>query len=392
MFLGPLTATVSTTATSEWSDPETAVLDRASDLHAAGRRAVLVTLVDVEGSAYRRPGAKLLVPAEGDGSGAITAGCLEGHLHNLAEEVFETGAPRVETFDLRDDEEAWGLGIGCDGVVDVLLEPLDDSFGPALSAHEAGEHCTVLTVLDADGMALGDRACYREESGLSPVRGEWPDWLRDRLTDTAAERASDGQSETITVEGPDATVTVFVDGIAPPPRLLVVGTGNDVAPVVDLAARAGFRVEVAGYRGGRADADRFPGATSVVSTSPAAVDEAVAVGADTYVVVMTHNFVDDRLTLETLLDTGVPYVGIVGSRGRLENLFEALDTEAEPDSVADRMYAPAGLDLGGDTPAQVALSIVSEVLAVHNDRTGDHLRDRPGTIHDRPSENASHSS
>lgn len=367
----------------EWSQPEPAVLDSAQDLLASEGRVVLATLVDVEGSAYRRPGAKLVVPEGSDGTGAITAGCLEAEVKRLTESVLEEGAPRLEPFDLRTDD-TWGLGIGCDGTVEILLEPLDDSLRPALSAHEDREPCTLLTVIDGEGeVALGDRACYREGDAVATTRGQWPGWLVDGVHDVAGRLASSGRGENVTVDGPTGSVRMFADGIAPPPRLLVVGTGNDVPPVVRTGVQAGFSVTVAGFRGGTADPARFPRAAEVVSTAPADLLDTVDVGPDTYTILMTHNFVDDRLSLESLLDSPTPYIGIVASQGRVENLLDAVVADDSSLDVSERIYAPVGLDLGGGAPGQIALSIASEVLAVHNDRTPGHLRERTGPIHDR---------
>jgi|AntRauTorcE11898_2_1112593.scaffolds.fasta_scaffold00099_52 xanthine dehydrogenase accessory factor len=370
----------------EWGQPETAVLDRTRDLLESGRRAVLATLVDVKGSAYRRPGAKLVAPEGCEGAGAVTAGCLEDEVKRLTGSVLEEGTPRLETFDLRTDD-AWGLGIGCDGTVEVLLEPLNQSLRPVLSAHDDRQPCTLLTVIDGEGeVALGDRACYREGDSVVTTRGEWPFWLVDGVRDVAERLASSGRGETVTVDGPTGSVRVFADGIAPPPRLLVVGTGNDAPPVARTGLQAGFSVTVAGFRGGKADPERFPWAAEVVSTSPVDLLDAVDVGLETYTVLMTHNFVDDRLALESLLASPTPYIGIVASTGRVENLLDAIGEDCRSLDLADcdRIYAPVGLNLGGGAPGQIALSIAGEVLAVHNDRTPGHLRNRTGPVHDRP--------
>ncbi|WP_340100213.1 XdhC family protein [Salinibaculum salinum] len=183
----------------EWSQPETAVLNRARDLLASERRAVLATLGDVEGSACRRPGAKLVVPEDCDGTGAITAGYLENEVKRLAGSVFEEGTPRLETFDLRTDDGC-GLGIGCDGTVEILLEPLDKSLRSTLSAHEERQPCALLTVIDGEAeVTLGDRACYREGDGVVTTRGECPGWLVDGVREVAERLASSGRGKTVTV-------------------------------------------------------------------------------------------------------------------------------------------------------------------------------------------------
>lgn len=361
-------------ADGDWGRPDGAVLDRARELLGADRPAVLATLVDVEGSAYRRPGAKRLLEPDGDGVGSLTPGCLDSTARRIAREVLEDG-PRTETFDLG-GEETWGLGTGCDGTVQILFEPLGPSLRAPLTAHADGDRCGVLTVTDSEdpAVAVGDRATLG--AVLTPVRGAWPAWLRDRAA------AATKPVGTTTLSGPNGPVTVFADRFVPSPRLVVFGTGADVRPMVDLGTRGGFRVTVVGIRDGHATPDRFPGAASVRSVSPSEIPDVVAAGPDTYVVLATHSAVDDRLALSALLDTDVPYVGVVGSRSRFESLLDALDRTVSP-ADRERLYAPAGLDLGGDSPSQVALSVVSEVLAVRNDRTPQHLRSRSAPIHDR---------
>ncbi|WP_435125652.1 XdhC family protein [Halobaculum sp. D14] len=367
----------------DWSAPETAVFDRISDALDAGDDAVLATVVDVEGSAYRRPGAKMLLDAAGGGAGSITAGCIEDEVRALAADVIDDGAPRVETWDLTGDDDVWGLGVGCNGVITVLLEPLDDSFRPVVAARGAGDPIGVATVVGGDAAPVGARGYFRPGDGFD--RGDLPEGAAAELTDALRSLVADGGSETVAVETADGAADVFCDAVRPPPELVVFGSGNDVAPVVELAVLADFRVTVASFRGGDADADRFPGAADVVSVSPRDVADRFDWDDRSYVVVMSHNFVDDRLALDALLDTPAPYVGLMGPEARFDEMREAFDEEGRELTAADRdrIYTPIGLNLGGDTPYQIAHSIVAELLAVANDRTPGHLSQRDGPIHGR---------
>jgi Xanthine and CO dehydrogenases maturation factor, XdhC/CoxF family len=166
----------------------------------------------------------------------------------------------------------------------------------------------------------------------------------------------------------------------------VLGSGNDVSPVVDLGSNSGFQTVVAGFRGASVAPDKFPRAQKVLTTNPISIGEAIEITPDTYTVVMSHNFVDDQLALAALLDSPTPYIGLMGPRERYEELAEALADEGRSIGPEDeaRIYAPVGLDLGGGTPYQIALSIVGEVLAVNNDQSGSHLAVRDGPIHARP--------
>jgi xanthine dehydrogenase accessory factor len=363
---------------SDWSVPERDVLDRAGELLAGEQEAVLVTVVDVEGSAYRRPGAKMLVTPEG-GVGSITAGCLEDDVQRVAESVLAAGERRVETYDLMDDDDVWGLGVGCNGIIDVLLEPLDDGFAPAVEAHRGGEPVAVLSVLDGD--EAGSRGYLRPGEDVTGL----PDDVADAVAEPAASLLDGERADAVDVETTEGTSRVFVDPVTAPAELLVLGSGHDVAPVVELGRRNGLRTTVVAFRGGEDLDERFPAADRTLSTSPAQLGDAVDLDGSTYAVVMTHNFVDDRLAVEQLLDRSVPYVGLMGPRERFEEMLEAFADEGRSfdEAALEPMYTPVGLDLGGGSPNQIATSIVAEVLAVHNDRRPRHLSGHEGPIHER---------
>ncbi|WP_255169620.1 XdhC family protein [Natrononativus amylolyticus] len=377
--------------------PETALLERIGDrldsadaADATGPPDVVATVVAVEGAAYRRPGAKALFEAGGDGIGAITAGCLEDDLRRATARVRATGAPRIETYDLTAEDGVWGLGLGCNGVVTVLLEPLEAHYRRAVEPVRTRRDVAVCTVLAAEGpLERGDRAYYLPDEGLFETPGTdvtATGWPTAAVSGPAGEMTSEGRSGVVELSVGGRRLDVFVEAIPAPPTCLVFGSGPDVAPVVDLASRADFRVVVVGFRGAVDLEGRFPGADRTVTTSPRDLQDAVAIDERTHAVVMTHNFVDDRLVLETLLDSPAPYVGIMGPRKRFEELRAELAADGRPVSEGDleRIYAPIGLDLGLGTPAGIAQSVVAELLAVSRDRRPGHLRDRGGPIHDRP--------
>jgi xanthine dehydrogenase accessory factor len=380
--------------TDDWSVPETEVLDAIVDGISA-QRAVLATVVAVDGSAYRRPGAKMVIAGD-SGVGAVTAGCLEDEVAGLAEQVLVENEPRIERFDLTGTDDIWGLGVGCNGVVDILLEPLTAEYRPVAEAYEAAEDIAVLTMLDGGSTDI-ERAShafghptrpanYRDLSFETPAtEPDWPDDLLTALTEPTAELLAADASDSITVGWEDKTADVFVDSVRAPPELVVFGSGHDVDPVVELAKRVGFCVTVVTFRGAAVDDERFSAADHVRTTAPADLRENLAFDTDSYAVVMSHNFVDDRLALDELLATPVEYVGLVGSRGRFEEMQDAFATEGRTFSAAEqaRIYTPAGLDLGGGTPFHIAQSIVAEVTAIHHDRDPQHLTDRSGPIHAR---------
>jgi xanthine dehydrogenase accessory factor len=353
---------------------------------AADEPAVLATIVDVEGSAYRRPGAKMLISPDGS-LGAITAGCLEGPVADIAADVIEDGRPRVETFDLMDDTE-WGLGLGCNGIIDILLEPVDGSLDEGLARLQDREHVTVLTAVEStdSAVSVGDRTVLdgTGEPLSTADRPSLPDGLVDDLESAVTELRDTGGSTTVEADTADGSVTLFVDPLDPVPRLLLFGSQNDINPISRLGRDAGFEVVVASARGGQASSEQFPYAHEVVVSHPS--DLAEHADEETYAVVTSHNMVDDRIALEALLTgTSVPYVGLMGPRERFEEIREALAEEGTTltDAHLERVSTPVGLDIGGGEPVQIAISIVSEVLAVHNGRSGGRLKDVEGPVHDR---------
>lgn len=351
-----------------------------------GTDAVVATVAGVEGSAYRRPGAKRVI---GDGAvGAITAGCLEGPVADLADRA-RTSGPLLETFDLTGEDDEWGFGLGCNGVIDVLVEPADASFRAALERVADGDRGALITVGGGDyPVPVGARTLVTPdgETVSTDERPSIPADVLGAVEARAVEFARTGRSDTVAVETDRGTAEVFVDGLQPVPELLVFGSDADVRPVARLGSEAGFRVTVASARGARADPERFPAAHEVVGIRPPEITDAVSRPEDTYAVVMSHNFVDDRLALEALLETDVPYVGVMGPRERFEQLRADLaeDEVRLSEADRDRIASPVGLDLGGGEPVQIALSIVGEVLAVSNGRDGGRLTDGEAPIHPRP--------
>lgn len=365
-----------------WGVTTPILRDALREVLAEESTAALATVVAVDGSAYRRPGAKMLAPADTESMGAITAGCLEGPVGDLANTVRSTGDARVETYDLTDDE-GWGMGLGCNGIVTVLVEPVDRSLAPALDGLAERRPVTVLTGIDEP--YLGARNILTADGAHTvPGRSGLPDAVIETLR-SHADRFRELETagvETVSVDG--ETIRVFVDGLRPAPELLIVGSQPDVNPVAKLARDVGFRVTVATTRGS-VPAERFPAAGSVESVRAPDVGDVVKAAEDTFAVVMTHNFVDDRLAVESLLALDLPYVGLMGPRERFEDMQEAWEDAGErlDREAFDRIATPVGLNLGGGEPAEIALAIVSEVVAVRNDRDGGRLRDHEGPIHPR---------
>ena len=362
-------------------------------LVAGDGRAVLATLVRLRGSGYRRPGARMVVRPDGGWAGFVSGGCLEADVAERAAEVAGGGPPIVLTYDTRGgDDDVWGLAMGCNGVIEVLLESLPATADPGHPAHllsrmRARRPGAVAVVIERDPdaeAAVGDRAWFEPDGATATT---WAEPLRE----AAIAAIVDGRPAWATLGSRDGErSTVFVEPILPPLRLLVAGAGPDATPVVQLAHGLGWDVVVVDPRPAFADARRFSGLddVTVLRCAPSEVVASVGIDDRTAVVVMTHHFGRDRELLRALLPTAAAYVGVLGPRRRTESLLDRLAGEDGFRPSADiraKLHGPVGLDLGAATPAEIGLAMVAEIRAVLSGRTGGPLRDRSGPIYDRES-------
>lgn len=336
---------------------------------AGAQGCVLATVVHVEGSAYRRPGARMLIRPDGSRTGTISGGCLEGDVARKAAWWTASGEPVLRVYDTTSDDDAvWAFGLGCNGVIYVLLERVDTPAAGELLAHlekmqSEKREDVVATVVRGAAHSRFRTGSHFFGSGNLPR--EFAPAARAVL---AARR-----SRLLHAAGAD----IFVEYIGPPPRLVVFGAGHDVIPVVAAAATLGWDITVADVRSGYAKPDRFPGAQNVVVLPPDANLRDVRIDSDTAVVLMTHNFPLDTKLLPQLLPLQPRYLGLLGPKKRAERLFEDIDT----DPLRYDVHAPIGLDIGGDSPDAIALSIVAEVQAALSGRSGGELRWSRGPIH-----------
>jgi xanthine/CO dehydrogenase XdhC/CoxF family maturation factor len=364
------------------------VLQAIESLSAKGERMALATIVAVRGSTYRRPGARLLVPEDDAPIGNISGGCLEGDVADMARIVMEEGRARLAGWDLTaDDDEVWGLGLGCNGAIEVFIEPADraaEVAGALRMALEEERPISVVTVLESvrEDVGSGARIVVKPD-GTS--EGSLGDAALDAAATAAAREQLEAQtSEIRTLPG---DVRAFVEVLEPPLRLLICGAGHDAVPMVKAAAALGWRPIVVDDRPGFLTPERYPEAAGFVRVEEP--DQAAkTAGADdrTYVVVMTHNFLRDKAYLRSFLASPVAYIGMLGPAARTQRLL--MDLAAEGLEIAEddhaRIHGPAGLDLGSEGPEEIAGSILSEIVAVRRGRQGGFLKERPGPIHDRP--------
>lgn len=363
------------------------VLRAVEEGRAGGDRMALATVVSARGSTYRREGARLLIPENGRPVGTISGGCLEGEVRLVAAEVMAEGVPRLLHFDLTaDDEMVWGWGLGCNGVIDVFVEPAwgaARAAGAVRRAIDERRALAAVAVVESGraGVIPGARLLVHPDGAAEGTLGDVA--LDARAKEEALLALEQERSGLIALE---SGVRAFVEALVPPIRLLVCGAGHDAIPVVRFAAGLGWRVEVVDDRDAFLKSRRFPGAAGLLKSEPASAATAARVDQRTYVVVMSHNFMRDKDYLRSFLGTPAPYIGMLGPRARLERLLDQLRREGyvPPGGALEAVHGPAGLDLGGDGPEEVAWAIVAEVLALRNRRGGGFLRERDGPIHDRP--------
>ena len=296
----------------------------------------LATLVRVEGASYRRPGARLLMDREGPLRGSLSGGCLEGDVFARALEVLAEGRPRMMQYDLRGDADlVWGSGSGCEGILDILIEPIvgfPEWMGWIETAWASRTSLTLRTDLSPEKLGMRSLPSY-----------------------------------------PGASAPGFLETLSPPTALWILGASDDSQPLVRMAKELGWFVGVLDHRPAFARPERFPEADTVLAGSPGKLLPTLPLDARSAVVLMTHHFAKDQEALALLLPSAAGYLGLMGSRARGAKLLAELAGEG---LVADqRLHTPVGLDLGADTPESIALAVLAEIQAALTGRSGRPLRD-----------------
>lgn len=366
-----------------------AIMESLRHAAAAGDAVVLATVVRVAGSSYGGVGARMLIRVNGTTVGLVSGGCLESDLCAHAIEVHASGRASVVAYDTRaDDDAVWGLGLGCNGLIDVLLQPLSpeqasasaEMLATALFADDPSVIATVTHAeLSAGDPVLGAQALFA--NGTVQTVGNWGNG--DALSVARAhlgEALSAGRGGLARQAG---SIQIAFEVLIPAIRLVICGSGPDAMPLSRMARDLGWHTSVIDHRPvADAHAARFPGAHVVECAEPAALAEAVELSPGTAAVVMSHHFARDMEYVQALLSAGVAYVGVLGPRARTERLLAELATRGDsPPGSSEALFGPVGLDLGGDGPEAIALAIAAEVSAVMHHRDAAHLRDRVAALH-----------
>jgi xanthine/CO dehydrogenase XdhC/CoxF family maturation factor len=353
------------------------VFDRLAELQREGKGAALATVVRVRGSAYRHEGAKMLVAEDGATTGNVSGGCLEADVREVAMQVLVSGAPVLRQYCASADEvSAWDLGVGCEGMVEVYVELR------TANSELQNARCELRTeglVFARECLAgyVPFATCTDLVSGhhASVTANHSSGELDADVAVRARSLLGSGVSAVRAIGGHD----VFIDVFTPPPQLVIVSAGDDARHLARFAAEVGFRVVVVDRRPALLSAERFPAGTRLVESTPEELGDRISLADESYVVVMTHNYADDREYTRELLQMPTPYVGMLGPRQRTERIVRELSAVGPVDSA--RIYGPVGLDIGTDGAEQVAVSVIGEILAVRSGRRPSSLRERPIPIH-----------
>lgn len=342
---------------------------------AAGEPAALATVVRVNGSAYRREGTRMFVRQNGTYECSLSGGCLEPTVAEAAARVIATGEPVIASYDLADDS-VWGLGIGCSGAVDIRLERLEDDAITHgwLTILERGDAAVLVTPLSgvSGRMIVGGAGVIA--GGLSDAG----------IEQEAIARAGDRLRAPYPASGlePIGSAEVFYEITMPPPELVIFGAGHDAAPVARLAWMLGFAVTVVDVRDAFLAPDRFPGATLACAHFSQFADR-VKPRAGAFMLVMNHHLERDRESLRFSLESAAAYIGVLGPRSRYEALLAGLAAQGyapNPPAIA-RVHSPVGLSLGAETPHEVAVSILGEILAIRRGFEGGFLSGSVQSLH-----------
>ncbi len=351
------------------------ILKHVGDL-ADGEKAILATVVDVRGSGYRLPGARMLILENGDTFGTVSGGCLEADVLERAKKVLSSGQAEVFTYDTTGDEDSvFSLNMGCRGIVDILLEPVDKdcmlirSFQALLEMRFPQKIATLIKTDSEVDVNIGGRVFYCDLEQYDFVA--LPRFLEilDDLKIVESLPSSGYTPETKSIRLPQGDFTFAFEVLEPPIEVKLFGAGADAVPFVRIASELGWQVTVHDHRPAFLTEARFPEAQILVHQT---VDEPPQIQADdrTAGVIMTHNYARDRFILPELLDSNAFYVGALGPKRRTEQLLEEIATTGRTftEEKLARLFAPVGLDIGADTPESIALSIIGEIQSVLKNR------------------------
>lgn len=359
-----------------------------------GKQTALATVVQVEGSSYRSPGARMLITEDGELTGAISGGCLEGDALRKAQLVMFQQQSMVVTYDTTDDDDAkFGVGLGCNGIIHILIEPIrpgqpDHPINLLKACLRDRQNRVLLTFYDlGNKRAAQAGSCMLWERDRFIYASSLPEALQSQLPDNdeleaLCQQATESGHSFIANSG-SGERKVFVELIKPPLALVVVGAGNDAIPLTELAHVLGWEITVIDGRADYCTSSRFPKAHRLIHSKAEQAADAIQADPQTVAVLMTHNYHYDLTVLKQLAQSGLGYLGVLGPKKKMDKMLDALKKEgiSLSNDHLDRIFGPIGLDIGAESPEEIALSALAEIKAVLECKPGTFLRDKKGPIH-----------
>ncbi len=322
----------------------------------------LATVVQTWGSSPRQQGAKMAVNASGEITGSVSGGCVESAVAAEGLQVLKDGTPRLLHFGVA-DETAWQVGLACGGSLDVFVERLDpDHFNFVRQLVEAEVPAATVTVVKGPQALLGRKLSLNTEDPAQRFGN-----LDAGLEQPAVERARQAeQSEVAELAGVGQPVQAFIDVLPPPPTLVIVGGAHIAIPLAQLAKTMGYRTVIVDPRRAFATEARFPGVDRLIPAWPGEAFREFPLTKSTAVVTLSHDPKIDEPALTLALPSAAFYVGALGSRTTQAKRLERLKAQGLSDSDLERLHGPVGLELGAESPEEIALSIMAEIVAARN--------------------------
>ena len=356
----------------------------------AGKKSALAAVVHLNGSSYRRPGARMLVTDDGELTGAISGGCLEGDALRKAMMVLSQQKSKLVTYDTSDEEDATiGIQLGCAGIIHVLFEPINpnDINNPVqlLRKAVAVRQKAVLLTLFSMGHKKNEHpgTCMLvEENGNISGGIPYPELETEIMVDVkTAMHLQRSSFKDYAVE--NVSKTAFIEYLQPPVTLVIVGAGNDALPLMQMAHSIGWEVKVIDGRSTHARPERFVSACQVLVSKPGDLLEHISIDEQTVFVLMTHNYNYDLAMLKVLIEKDVPYIGLLGPKKKFDKMIAEIRDEGIDvnDRQLKKIYGPVGLDIGAETADEIAVSIIAEIKAVLARKRGSSLREKQDVIH-----------
>lgn len=345
------------------------------------KQTVLATVVQVEGSSYRRPGARMLITEDGEITGAISGGCLEGDALRKAQHAMQLRHNKLLIYDtIHEEDKRFGIQLGCNGIVYILLEPIlpEDANNPIQRLKKVAldrKDAVLVTVFNPDKNAAQTGTCLAVQEGESP---KIPDECIEKEV-AAVLKQKESRVKTYTQH------TILYQSVLPAVHLVIVGAGNDAQPLMEMAFLLGWNISVVDGRPAYATSQRFSKANRICLAKPADPFSGITLDAQTAVVLMTHNYNYDVSALEQLIGSACAYIGVLGPKQKLEKILDELKgrSVAIDQNFLNKIHGPVGLDIGAETSEEIALSVLAEIKAVFSDRRGTSLRNRSIEIHER---------